>query len=383
MNRLVIIVRLLVEEFMAHCWLKWLKQAHRPGALFITGCCIALAGLVSGPVEAVGERFDVSQIDDSPRIRDVQYPDWFKNSFLDLNEDLDEAFADGKRGLVVYFGQKDCAYCEALMQVNFGRETDIVEYTQRHFDIVPIDIWGSREVTDFAGNVLTEKDFAIANQANFTPSLIFFGADGQKLLQLRGYYTPYKLRAALEYVVDGHYRNQTLRQYMALADPPDLDPQNAMNAQAFFRKPPYVLDRSSFAGQKPLAVFFEQRSCHACDVLHTEPLQDPATRRLLDGFEVVQVDMWSETPLINPAGERLTARQWARQLGLFYAPSILFFDERGQEIIRVSSVVRVFRLRGVLEYVLNRGYLEAPTFQRWREQQSLLPATGNAKQQVP
>ena len=365
---------------MVHCWLKRVLQACRPRAAFIAGCCLALGGLLSGPVAAVGERFDIRQIDDSPRIRDVQYPDWFKNSFLDLQEDLDEAFAGDKRALVVYFGQKDCAYCEALMQVNFGRETDIVEYTRRHFDVVPIDIWGSREVTDLEGNLLTEKEFAIANQANFTPSLIFYGADGQILLQLRGYYTPYKLRAALEYVVDGHYRERTLRQYMALADPPDLDPQREMNPQMFFRKPPYALDRSQFAGQKPLAVFFEQRSCHACDVLHSEPLQDPATRRLFDGFEVVQVDMWRDTPVITPAGERLTARQWAHQLGLFYAPSILFFDETGQEIIRVSSVVRVFRLRGVLEYVLNRGYLDATTFQRWREQQSLLPATGNDKQ---
>jgi thioredoxin-related protein len=67
----------------------------------------------------------------------------------------------------------------------------------------------------------------------------------------------------------------------------------------------------------------------------------------------------------------MTAREWAETLGLFYAPSLLFFDEQGEEVIRVSSVVRVYRLRGVLEYVLSKGYLQAPTYQRWRESQGI------------
>ncbi len=90
--------------------------------------------------------------------RDVQYPKWFKHSFLDFNEDLDDALSDNKKALIVYFGQKHCAYCEALMKVNFGTEEDIVQYTRKHFDVLPIDIWGSREVTDFQGNRLTEKN---------------------------------------------------------------------------------------------------------------------------------------------------------------------------------------------------------------------------------
>lgn len=340
-------------------------------SIYLNLLLLLLAFIWPHSVLAVGARFDVRSIDDTPKVRDVQYPDWFKNSFLDLNEDLEEAMDDGKRGLVVYFGQKDCAYCEALMQINFGTELDIIEYTRRHFDVVPIDIWGSREVTDFEGVTLSEKKFAEREKANFTPSLIFYGKDGEEILQLRGYYTPYKLRAALEYVVDEHYQNESLRDYMSRADPPVDKSSSELNVEPFFRKPPYLLDRSRFAGQRPLLVFFEQRSCHACDVLHTDPLQDDITQVLLSGFEVVQLDMWSDTPVLTPSGERMTAREWAEKLGLFYAPSLLFFDEKGEEVIRVSSVVRVYRLRGVLEYVLSRGYLQAPTYQRWRESQGI------------
>jgi thioredoxin-related protein len=233
--------------------------------------------------------------------------------------------------------------------------------------VIPIDIWGSREVTDFDGNVMVEKDYAVQQKANFTPSLIFYGEGGKKLLQLRGYYTPYKLRAALEYIADRHYEKETLREYLARANPPVEKSELELNEESFFQKPPYLLDRSRFPGQIPLLVFFEQKSCHACDVLHTEPLQDDISQLLLTDFEVVQLDMWSDTPVLTPSGERLSARQWAKKLGLFYAPSLVFFDEQGKEIIRVSSVVRVHRLRGVLEYVLDKGYLKAPTYERWRE----------------
>ena len=34
---------------------------------------------------------------------------------------------------------------------------------------------------------------------NFTPSLVFYDADGNIALRLRGYYPPYQFRAALEY----------------------------------------------------------------------------------------------------------------------------------------------------------------------------------------
>lgn len=330
----------------------------------------ALSLMASVPAVAVGEKFYSSSIDDAPRLRNVQYPKWFKNTFLDLNEDLNESLNANKKGLIVYFGQKHCAYCEALIKINFGSEKDIVQYTQKHFNVLPIDIWGSREVTDFQGNSLTEKKYAEREKANFTPSLIFYGKNGKEILQLRGYYTPYKLRAALEYVVDDYYQNESLREYMARADPPVKKLDGELNSKDFFKKPPYILERTNVYAQKPLVVFFEQQSCHACDILHSKPLNDPITQIHLEDFEVVQLDMWSKTPVITPDGKRLLANQWAEQLGLFHSPSLVFFDGHGKHIITVSSVIGVYRLTGILEYVLSKGYEIAPTFQRWREMQS-------------
>jgi thioredoxin-related protein len=312
------------------------------------------------------DAFEIENFDDSPRIRVIEYPEWFKLSFLDLQEDLTEAVEHGKNGIIVYFGQKHCAYCAALMEVNFGKEEDIVRYTREHFDVMSIDIWGSREVIDMKGEEVTEGEFAEREEMSFTPSLIFYDKQGREALRLRGFYPPYTFRAALEYVVDGYYRKESLRDYLARADPPPKFDVGEMNSREFFIEPPYALDRSRFPAEQPLVVFFEQRECHACDVLHTGPLGDLETEMLLDSFEAVQLDMWSDQPVLTPDGQRLTASQWARQLGLFYAPALVFFDEKGREIIKVDSVVRLYRLQGVLEYVLCKGYIDTPSFQRWR-----------------
>lgn len=331
---------------------------------------LLLTALSLQSVTALSETFEIQDIEDSPRIRNIQYPEWFKLSFLDLRDDLEEATVEGKQGVIVYFSHKDCGYCEAMVEINFGREVDIVQYTRKYFDVIPIDIWGNREVTDMDGNQLPEREYAVREKTNFTPAVIFYDAEGSEALRLVGYYPPYKFRAALEYVVDSHYKKESFADYLARADPPPKFDLMDLNSQEFFAKPPYALDRSHFPADRPLVVFFEQHDCHACDILHTEPLSDKKALELLNRFEAVQLDMWSNTPVLTPDGQRLTANQWAKQLGLFYAPALVFFDERGREIIRLDSVVRLYRLQGVLDYVLSKGYLTTPTFMRWRELQS-------------
>jgi len=324
--------------------------------------------VAADPAPPAADDLDTFTLDDSPRQRDLVHPDWFRLSFLDLREDLRAATEAGRR-LVVYFGQRHCAYCEALMQVDFGKE-DIVEYTRRHFDVIPIDIWSDVELVDLQGRRLTEKAFAERERAQFTPTLVFFDAQGQEVFRLRGYYPPYQFRAGLEYVADEHYRREGFREYLARADVNlAFEPEDLID-DPLFAPPPYMLDRSRFRAERPLVVIFEQGSCHACDVLHTEQIRDPLIRKRLEGFEVVQLDMWGTTPVVATDGRRLTAGQWAQQLGIFYAPTLLFFDEAGREIIRIDSVVRFHRLAAVMDFVLSKDYLAQPYFLRWREERA-------------
>lgn len=321
-----------------------------------------LLGLLAALAAASG-RDEVYGFDDAPRTDLVVYPDWFNQSYLDLREDLAAANQAGKQ-LVLYFGQRRCAYCHELFKQDFARP-DIAEYARRHFAFTAIDIWGTEEVTDFQGNVLTEQAFADRERGDFTPSLVFLDANGQEVFRLRGFYPPYQFRAALEYVADGHHARETFRDFLARGDNRMVFDAGDLNDEGFFTAPPHHLDRSRVPADRPLVVFFEQGDCHACDVLHGAALKDQGIIGRFGDYDVVQLDIWSDTPVVRPDGQRTTARQWAQDLGLFYTPSLLFFDERGKELLRVDSVIAFYRLRGALDWIAGRHYEHEPSYQRW------------------
>ena len=96
-------------------------------------------------------------------------PSWFKESFLDIREDVAEAAKSGRR-LMLYFHQDGCPYCAKLLRENFGDKA-IADKTRKHFDVIAINLWGDREVTDLLGKATTEKAFAKALRVQFTPNV--------------------------------------------------------------------------------------------------------------------------------------------------------------------------------------------------------------------
>ena len=83
---------------------------------------------------------------------------WFLQSFLDLGDDLAEAAAEGKRFAIIW-EQKGCPYCKETHQVNLAR-ADVHEYVRDNFGVLQLNLWGSREVTDFDGEAMEERALA-------------------------------------------------------------------------------------------------------------------------------------------------------------------------------------------------------------------------------
>ncbi len=304
-------------------------------------------------------------IDDNPLRESLSLPDWFKLTFLDIKDDLAEAHR-GKRGLIIYFGQKYCPYCKAHLHNNW-EQPDIVAYTRAHFDVIGIDVRGDRSVTDVDGKEYTEKHFAAHYKANFTPTILFFDRDSKLALRLTGYRPPYAFRAALEFVADRHYTHEDFRDYLARAEGAESYGQDTLNAEPFFGKPPYDLSQI----KQTQAVFLERPRCHACDVLHANPLRHTEITDRLKRLHTTQLNMNDNTPVTLPDGTATTALKWAESLKLDYAPTIIFYDAQGKEIIRVDSVVGFLRLRNVLDYVMSGDYHKQPNYQLWREEKKL------------
>lgn len=288
-------------------------------------------------------------------------PAWFKESFLDLREDIAEAGKAGRR-LMLYFHQDGCPYCTRLLTENFGQKR-IADKTRRHFDVLAINIWGDREVTDTAGRTLTEKAFAKSLGVQFTPTLLLLDEQGAVALRLNGYQPPHQFEAALDFVAARREKREKFTDY--------LQAQAREPASGRLHEQPWLLpaplDLAGLARDKPRLVLFEQKVCAACDEMHGEGFPRPEVAALLKKYHVARVDIAAAAPLTTPGGERTTMRDWARRLEIVYTPSLVFFDAAGREVFRVEGYLRPFHLASSLEYVASGAYLTQPEFQRFIE----------------
>ena len=309
--------------------------------LFLAFSCLA-TGSMAAKVEGTGE---------------YEMPSWFKISFLDLRDDIKEAASHGKR-VMIYFHQRGCPYCAELINNNFSQK-NIVDYTKKHFDVIQINMWGDQDVTGVDGKTLPEKKFAASQKVWFTPTIVFYDESGKVAFRVNGYYPPDQFMAALKYVAEKRENKQSFREYYIGKK---SHKGQALISEPFFIKPPH--DLKALSKTKPLAVFFEQKDCPACTTLHQKIFTRKATREQLDKYNVVQLDMWSKENIITPAGDKMTARDYAKKLGIQYAPSAVFYDQ-GKEVIRIEAFLKAFHVQSVMDYASSGAYKTEPSLQRF------------------
>jgi len=289
-------------------------------------------------------------------------PAWFKESFLDLGEDIEEASSLDKR-ILLYFYQDGCPYCGKLLKDNFA-DAEIAAYSKQHFEVIAINMWGDREVTSADGQATTEKNFAKSLKVQFTPTLVFLNEQGKVLLRINGYFAPHKFMTALQYVAQRKENEIKPGEFFRQQNPAKATGKLHVKTTNL-AKTGDLFDLSNRAGNKPLLVIFGQKTCKACDELHLDILQREKVKQSLQPFDVVVLDTWSEDPVITPSGNKQPGRQWANTLGIQYNPSLVFFDAKGNEVFRTGGYLKSFHIKGAMDYVSSGAYLEQPEFQRY------------------
>jgi thioredoxin-related protein len=291
--------------------------------------------------------------------KSTSHPDWFKESFLEFEEDIAEAAEAGKR-LVIYFHQDGCPYCNKLVEENFNNP-DILNKMQSDFDLVAINLWGDREVIQIGGQTFTEKTLAQALDVNFTPTLIFFNENKEVALRLNGFYPVVEFDHALNYVSGKMEKQIGFPEYVANYK---KDKQTGtLNQQEWILPAPY--DLANLPESKPLAILFEEPDCQNCDLLHTRTFTRPEAEDLLESFQIVQLNRWSDTPITKPDGESITATAWAKELGLGFSPAIVFFDKNGDQLFIVDSMLKTFHILSIFDYISSGAYQTEPDLQRY------------------
>ncbi len=309
---------------------------------------------------------------DDAEIKQIRYPDWFKQSFLDLADDAAMAAEAGKQGLFVFFSTEGCSYCHLFIEQSLG-DPALAERLQAHFDALGLEIFSDAELTDFDGEVTRVKEFALDEGVQFAPSLLFYDTAGMPLVKLTGYYGPERFGRILDYLVDGHHTRVGLREYLASVEGTDAAGDWTLPDDPLFVRPPYALGRSAvMPAQRPLLVLFEGADCERCPRFHQEVLGDDSIRSKLGGFDVVRLDAGdADTPVMTPGGERTTPQTWYAALGYTQLPALAFFAEDGRRVLDTDAVVLASRMHNSIGFVAEKAYEQGWTYQRYARSQAL------------
>ena len=147
---------------------------------------------------------------------------FFVQSFLDLAEDLETAAQAGKR-FAVMWELKGCPYCKETHFVNFA-DPEIRGFVSGNFDILQLNFVGSREVTDFDGEAMEERELARKWGIRFTPTTMFFpesldevaGRPGNEaeVARMPGYFKPPHFLAMYRFVRQKAYADGTFNDFL-------------------------------------------------------------------------------------------------------------------------------------------------------------------------
>ncbi|WMP17018.1 thioredoxin family protein [Thiothrix lacustris] len=104
---------------------------------------------------------------------------FFDETLNNMKDELATAKADGKKGVLMMFEMDECPFCQRMKSTVLNR-SDIQDYYKDNFRIVTVDIKGDVELTDFKGEVTTQKDFSLKEfRVRATPVFQFIGLDGE------------------------------------------------------------------------------------------------------------------------------------------------------------------------------------------------------------
>ena len=138
--------------------------------------------------------------------------------FQNLGAAMAAAQAESKP-MMLYFGRYGCTTCRKMHKEVF---TDAALATQMRdgFVLAYVDTESARRVKLPSGERTTEQQFAARSRILGapilgTPTFVFYDAAQKPLFKKAGFQSIAQMRAYARYVAEGHYRGQTLKEYLA------------------------------------------------------------------------------------------------------------------------------------------------------------------------
>ncbi|MHA1546131.1 MAG: thioredoxin family protein [Alphaproteobacteria bacterium] len=192
----------------------------RRSAIMAAGAALLVPGFGVGPARSAQPAAKIPP----PELTDdgLYRQQWFLDSFLEIADDIDTAHQNGRR-LAIMWELKGCPYCRETHFVNFA-DPVINQYVRENFDVLQLNIIGSRLVTDIDGEQMSEKKLAAKYGVRFTPTFQFFPetADGlaelapsaREIARAPGYLMPRHFLAFFRFIREKAYESKSFRTYL-------------------------------------------------------------------------------------------------------------------------------------------------------------------------
>ncbi len=282
-----------------------------------------------------------------------EMPIWFKESFLDITADVEEATEQNKH-VLLFFHLNECPYCDRMLNENF-RSGPIRDQIAKDFDVIAINIKGDREIEFNEDLAFSEKALATQLKVRYTPTMLFLNADNEAVARLNGYRAQDQFKKILQYVSSSSYQTQALSSYLAQQNITDSD--YALRTHPLFKE---ISNLSAVSG--PLAVIFEDKACRKqCNEVHDTILNSDEVKHEMSAFTVVRLDADSNQTIIDPQGKQTTPKNWAAKLKLNYRPGVVLFTN-GKEITRIDGLLYSFHYKEVFRYVSGGYYKDYASY---------------------
>jgi thioredoxin-related protein len=273
-------------------------------------------------------------------------PEWFKESFLDISEDIEEAKEEGKH-IMLFLDLQGCPYCTKMLKKSFIAENETSDFIKKHFDVININIKGSKEITWSEDEVFTEKELALKLKVQYSPTVLFLDYDKNVVVRLNGYRSAENFKNILEYVNGKHYKKMKVSEYLEKVKDRSI---YTLQDNTIFKN---ISDLSNI--KTPLAVIFEDGSCTQCEYFHNTTLKNKDVQNELDKYSVVRLDADSNAKIITPEGKTTTPKAWMQSLNLEYRPGILLYNE-GKLQQTVDALLYSFHFKELLRYIRGNYY---------------------------
>ncbi len=285
-------------------------------------------------------------------------PDWFKESFLEIQDDVDEA-TENSRHVLLFFQLNGCPYCDRMLHESFESDPYMSEI-QNHFDVIAINVKGDREIAFNEDTSVTEKELSEILNVRATPAIMFLNSENKPVTRVNGYRAPENFHKVLNYVSSKSYENETLANYIDKKSQKDV---YTLRDNQYFQN---LNDLSSIKG--PLAIIFEDKGCYDCDEFHDKILSKDIVQEELKAFTVVRLDTDSKVKIIDTDGNETTAKALANKHEMLYRPGILFFDE-GNLIRRNDSLLFSHHFKEGMRFI-SKGLYKKEDYRAYSERRT-------------